>query len=186
MRTLVVYYSRTGYTRRVAESLAHRLHADLEEIASNARSGPFGYVRSAIEALFALQTRIRAPQHDPSDYGLVIVGSPVWFWRLSSPVRTYLSAHRRRLSRMAFFCTMGGSGSQRVFDTMTTVSGRRPVATLALTDRDIDVHDHGWLDAFVQAVQPTHTSAARAAPRIATRKIPSRRTAARHAAVEAS
>ena len=31
-KALIVYHSRTGYTRRVAQALARRLDADLEDI----------------------------------------------------------------------------------------------------------------------------------------------------------
>ncbi len=168
MKTLIVYHSRTGYTRRVAESLARRLHADLDQIVTDSRDGPLGYVRCALEALGGLRADIRTPRHDPSAYSLVVIGTPVWFWRLSSPVRTYLTARQRRLPRVAFFCTMGGSGARGVFDTMAAVSGRQPVATLALTDRDIDRHHHRRIDTFVHALQ--RPAAARSGPRTAPRR----------------
>lgn len=169
MRILVVYHSRTGYTRRVAKGLARRLQADLEEIVTEPRPGPLGYLLCALEALGELRTEIRTPQHDPSSYGLVVIGSPVWFWRLSSPVRTYLAARRRRLPRVAFFCTMGGSGAQGVFDAMARISGKLPVATLALTDDDIDSHRRSRIDTFARALQQRGSKALRTAARSAAR-----------------
>jgi hypothetical protein len=166
MRTLVVYYSRTGYTRRVAESLARRLDADLEQIDAAPRPGALGYLRCALESLLKLQTAVRTPRHDPAAYGLVLVGGPVWFWGLSSPVRSYLMQRRRRLPQVAFFCTMGGSGAPRVFDSMAALAGKRPLATLALTDRDIDEHGQRWLDSFVHALHLPPGPAARTAKRI--------------------
>jgi flavodoxin len=170
MKVLVVYYSRTGYTKRVAHSLARRLNADLEEIGTDPRPGARGYLRCALESMLKLQTAIHTPQHDPAAYGLVLVGGPVWVWGLSSPVRSYLMQRRRRLPQVAFFCTMGGSGAQRVFDAMTTLAGKRPLATLALTDRDIDAHGQHWLDAFVQALRLPHAPAARTARRVVQRR----------------
>lgn len=166
MKTLIVYYSRTGYTRRVAQNLARRLNADLEEIGTDPRPGSLGYLRCALEGLLKLQTAIHAPQHDPAAYGLVLVGGPVWFWGLSSPVRSYLMLRRRRLPQVAFFCTMGGSGAQRALRTMTALAGKPPLATLALTDRDIDQHSQHGLDAFVRALHLPHRPAARTAQRI--------------------
>lgn len=170
MKVLVVYYSRTGHTKQVAHSLARRLNADLEEIGSDLRLGALGYLRCALESLLKLQTAIHTPQRDPAAYGLVLVGGPVWFWGLSSPVRSYLMLRRRRLPKLGFFCTMGGSGARRVFDSMTTLAGKRPLATLALTERDVEEHGQHWLDAFIQALKLPPGPAARTAQRIVHRR----------------
>jgi menaquinone-dependent protoporphyrinogen IX oxidase len=179
MKTLVVYHSRSGYTRRLAESLARRLDADLEEIVTEVpRDGPQGYVRCAMESMLHLRAGIRATQHDPGAYERVVIGGPVWFWGLSSPVRSWLMKQRHRLPQVAFFCTMGGSGAERVFAAMQEITARRPLATLALTDGDIDKHRHGAVDRFVHALTAPVRPAARTASR--------HRKSARHGVAHAS
>jgi flavodoxin len=134
-KTLVVCHSRTGYTRRVAQEVARRLRADADEIVLlGDRAGVLGYARCALEALGEVTPAIRLPARAPSGYDLVAIGTPVWFWALSSPVRSYIMEERRNFARVAFFCTMGGSGAERVFATMAALCGKDPVATLALTD----------------------------------------------------
>ena len=133
-RTLVVYHSRTGYTRSVALDLAGRLGADLDVIRIvQPMHGPVGYALCALEALAGLAPALRRQDKDPADYDLVVLGTPVWFWSLASPVRSWLEAYGRRGRRFAFFCTMGGSGSGRVFAAMRELTGHAPVATLALS-----------------------------------------------------
>jgi flavodoxin len=149
-KTLIVFHSRSGYTRRVAQALARRMDADLEEIRIvQPMGGALGYAMCAIEAMAGLTPALRPAQHDPSAYELVVVGTPVWFWSLSSPVRSWLERHRPK-HRVAFFCTMGGSGAQRVFAAMTELARRVPAATLALRDSEIDSPHGKALDAFVQ------------------------------------
>lgn len=36
-----------------------------------------------------------------ADYHLVILDTPVWFWDVASPVRTWVRRHRRGLHRVA-------------------------------------------------------------------------------------
>lgn len=61
----------------------------------------------------------------------------MWFWNVSSPVRTYLNRHRRGIKRAAFFCTCGGSGQTKVLRDMAAIVDCPAVATLALTDDEI-------------------------------------------------
>lgn len=153
-KTLIVYHSRTGYTRRVARDLAGRLGADLEEIRIvQPMHGPIGYALCAIEAIAGLAPALRPPKKDAAAYDLVVVGTPVWFWSLASPVRSWLERFGRRGKRFAFFCTMGGSGAGRVFAVMKELTGGEPVASLALTDAEVDATVRAKVDAFVSEVR---------------------------------
>jgi flavodoxin len=126
-RILVVYYSRTGTTRKVAEVLARLLHADLEELVDTQnRRGLLGYFRSGREAFFKRKTVLRPPERNPADYALVVVGTPVWNLSLSSPVRTYLELMRAKLPGVAFFLTHMRMGSRRVLAQMSRWPARRP------------------------------------------------------------
>ena len=150
-KTLIVYHSRTGYTRRIAQHLADRLGADLDEIRIvQPMHGVLGYAACAIEAMAGLAPALRPMRHRPADYDLIIVGTPVWFWSLSSPVRSWLENFGSRGKRFAFFCTMGGSGASRVFAAMKELTGREPLATLALTDSEVDAASRAKFDAFIR------------------------------------
>jgi flavodoxin len=151
-KTLVAYYSRSGHTQRIAEMLAKRLGADVEAIQDGSqRSGPGGFLRSAVEALFGMEPELQPIQHPPKDYDLVLVGTPVWFGHVSSPVRRYLRDHRDEIRRAAFFCTQGGRSAQHAFTDMGQVLARQPEGTLSLGDWDIEHDGCGpALDGFAQ------------------------------------
>jgi flavodoxin len=138
-RILFVYYSRTGTMRRVAAEVANALDADVEEIVDHTRRrGFFGYGRCAREAWRQETTTIAHPQRDPADYDLVVVGTPIWCWSLSSPVRTYLRQCRSAFKAVAFVCTCGGSGHERVFRQMTHEAAADPTAVLVLRQGDVE------------------------------------------------
>jgi flavodoxin len=153
-RILVVYYSRTGYTRTLAGEIAAAVQCDIERLDDGRdRSGVWEYLRCAREAIKHRTIEIRPPSYDPSGYDLVVLGTPVWAGHVCSPLRSYLVAHKGRLPEVAFFCTQGGSGSQKVFRDMAMLCGKAPVASLAITDRQIDNRTHSAeLGAFVKAV----------------------------------
>ncbi|HUJ28408.1 MAG TPA: hypothetical protein VLW85_20440 [Myxococcales bacterium] len=132
MKTLVIWYSRTGTTRTLGRWIAAAAGAEIEEIDDgDARLGLWGYLRSGNEATFHRRVELNPPKFDPRDFDLVIVGTPVWRLSMSSPVRTWLEEWGRALPRVAFFCTMDRFGSARVFRQMQRACGRVPEGTFA-------------------------------------------------------
>jgi hypothetical protein len=99
-----------------------------------------GYLRSALEAMLEVLAPIHPPEHDPSSYDLVVIGGPVW-GSVASPIRTYLWLERARLARTALVVTYGGLGAERVLGEMGALAGKKPVATLAVREREIGEHE---------------------------------------------
>lgn len=152
-RTLVAFHSRDGHTRRIAQEIAQACQADLEEIrAIGDRSGWLGYLRCAIEALLGIRPALPHGTHRPERYGLVVIGTPIWFWNVSSPVRAWIARHHSRLPHVALFCTCGGSGQGKVLADLERLVGQHAVATLALTEAQCaDPHHHESVERFARA-----------------------------------
>ncbi|MES2193945.1 MAG: flavodoxin [Pseudomonadota bacterium] len=154
-KTLVIFYSRSGTTRRIATALAAALGSTIEEITEGrSRAGFLGYWRSAIEARRKYAPGILPASNDPSSFDLVVIGTPVWVWSVSSPVRAYLTANKHRLPAVAFFCTLGGSGHEAAFAQMQEIVGKAPRATCAVTAQDIASEaDAPQLEKFAAALR---------------------------------
>ena len=66
MSILIVYYSRSGTTKKIANILAEELGADLEEISSKSkRKGILGYLKSGQEAAQKKLTEIGPTEKNP-------------------------------------------------------------------------------------------------------------------------
>jgi flavodoxin len=138
MKALVVFYSRTGATKQVAEALAESLNCDSEElIDTKKRSGPLGFVSAGRDAKAKKLTKLTDIKRDPASYDLVILGTPIWAGTLSSAARTYIANNKSKFTRVAFFCTNGGSESQQLFAEMEALCERRPVSILALQEKEV-------------------------------------------------
>lgn len=155
MKTLVVYYSRTGNTRRVARRIAEDLDADREQIEDTKnRDGIMGFLKGGKDSLFRNQTELGELTKDPGDYDLVLVGTPVWAGTVCPAIRTWLGRFCDRLNNMAFFLTTRTSGKEKTFIEMTEVSGAPPHATLALTVSELKSGE--WMsrtDVFVDEIK---------------------------------
>ncbi len=138
MKTLVVYYSRTGVTRKVARMIADRLSCDLEQIEEERnRKGMVAYLWSSYEAFREKTPPIKQAGQDPAAYDLVVIGTPMWAWKMASPVRSYLAQKEASLPAVAFFCTSGGSDGAKLLQDMQEFCDHKAVALLKLKEKEV-------------------------------------------------
>lgn len=154
-RCLVVYYSWTGATAKVAKAVAAALTADVEEIKeARPRRGLFAFLRSGMEASRKMIPAIQPSARDASGYDVVVLGFPVWAHDIASPMRAYLEREKSKLGTIAAFCTLGGSGADAAFQSIAAVCGRTPISMLSLTSGELAADR--WRDrvcAFADAVK---------------------------------
>ncbi|USB85402.1 flavodoxin domain-containing protein [Burkholderia cenocepacia] len=73
----------------------------------------------------------------PSAYDAVVIGAPDWAGRASTPVSTWLARHGSELRATAFFCMTGSCGDLTALWQMPAMARQRPIATCAISGRDI-------------------------------------------------
>ncbi len=144
MEGLVVYYSRTGNTKRVAESIADTLQFETREIIDKKdRSGFLGYMRGGWDAWREKRTQIeRKDKRDLSSYDIIVIGTPVWAAKPAPAINTYLAEKREKIKDVAFFCTCGGSGYKSTFSHLKKIGGMEPESTLMVKENEIEAGEH--------------------------------------------
>ena len=103
--TLIMYYSMSGKTRIVAEELKALMpSADLIEIKSDVG------IPTAIfwHLIFDQNATIEPLQVDPERYSKIILCSPVWMQRISSPAKTVINTVQMQGKQMEVFVTCAG------------------------------------------------------------------------------
>lgn len=137
MKILVVYYSKTGNTKRIGEKIRQKLHAQKEEIVDlkNRDKKIIGFVVSGYDAIKKRLTKIKS-EKDPKKFDLVIIGTPVWAGTMTPAIRTYITKNKNRFKKIAFFCTYDGSESKTFFD-MREIS-KEPIAILGIKSKEIN------------------------------------------------
>jgi flavodoxin len=138
MKSLVVYYSRTGNTRTVALTISKMTGSDIEEIRDETdRSGISGYLKACFDALFSAKTRIRKIKNNPCGYDMVYVGTPVWAFNAVPSVLCFLEAYGREIKDISFFATQGSSGADKAFKGMEKKCRKKPKKTIAINESEI-------------------------------------------------
>ena len=141
MKNLVVYYSRSGNNKKIAEELASLslLKADLDRIVPQKDyKGIFGWLRAGFHASKDKRVEINVSKN-PLDYDLVIIGGPNWAGKLSTPIFSYLQNYK--IKRLAFFSVSGGGNISNALLQLQEL-GIKPVATLALREKELKENMH--------------------------------------------
>jgi len=126
----IVYYSRTGKTRLIAEKLASLLGGRIEEIREQKdRSGVRGFLGGGKDALFGKPT-VLTSEHSVEGVETVVIGMPVWANRPPPAVKAYLDAVDLAGKRVCAFCTHDGGGGKGTFAALERLLGGQLLETI--------------------------------------------------------
>ncbi len=127
----------------------------MEEISDKKnRSGIIGWLSAGRDAGRKSLTELNGISKDPSNYDLVIIGTPTWNDTISTPIRTYIDHFKRQLTNVAFFTTQDSLETSTLRD-MENLLGVNPIASIALNKRS-DVESGDYLekvDEFLSVIQ---------------------------------
>jgi flavodoxin len=110
-KMLIIYYSHTGTTKYIAEKLSEKTGGDLFRI-ETVKTYPGQYSALTEEAKRELQEgdlpALKKGPPDMSSYDLILVGGPVWWYTVATPVMSFLKQADFKGKKVAAFCTHEG------------------------------------------------------------------------------
>ena len=112
-KMLVLFYSQTSNTKAVAQEIATKLGADMEEIVPvEPYDGDFKATieRSGKEREEGITPEIQPVKADVAKYDVIFIGYPVWFGTYAPPVATFLKQVDLSGKKIVPFCTFGSGG----------------------------------------------------------------------------
>ena len=112
-KMLVLYYSQTGNTKAVAEEIANKLGADIEEITMVDPYDPDFQAtidRCMKEREQEVIPAIHPVKADLANYDVIFLGYPVWFGTYAPPVIAFLNDADLSGKKIVPFCTFGSGG----------------------------------------------------------------------------
>jgi flavodoxin len=127
-KVLVLYYSLTSNTQTVAQEIATRLNADIEEI--NLVEPYDTAFQATIERCKADREKGITPEIKPlksnvADYDVVFIGYPIWFGTYAPPIASLLEKVDLSGKWVVPFCTFGSGGLESSAKDLT---GKQPNA----------------------------------------------------------
>lgn len=114
MKTIIVYYSLDGSTRKVAETIASEINADTLELKPvreiNRKTMFLKMMDGGRQATFNVCPKLQEYSFKLSDYDRVIIGTPIWAGKIAPAIRTFLRDNELNYKVSAVF-TLSGSGN---------------------------------------------------------------------------
>ncbi|MDO4305387.1 MAG: flavodoxin [Eubacteriales bacterium] len=105
---LVTYFSYSGTTRGVAETLSNQIGADLFEIAPKEDYSSL-YPQSNMEIRRGKRPELSSEVGNMEEYDIIFIGYPVWFHATPAPINSFLESYDLTGKLIIPFCTSGGS-----------------------------------------------------------------------------
>ncbi|MHA1679602.1 MAG: flavodoxin family protein [Promethearchaeota archaeon] len=118
-KILIIYYSLTGNTKFIADSIVEAIPADILALEPMKPLNPKSGMRYAIggfQAKMGVKPKLR--RHDdinPLDYELLFLGTPVWAWLPAPPFNTFLDRFNLSGKNVALW-TVGGGLSPKALE----------------------------------------------------------------------
>lgn len=117
MNRLVVFFSATGTTKKVAETLADSLSADIYEIKPKVpyTKADLNWMNKNSRSSLEMKDKSSRPEIildnlDVSKYDEILLGYPVWWYTAPTIVNTFLEAYDLSNKKIVLWATSGSSG----------------------------------------------------------------------------
>lgn len=112
LKSCVIYYSLSGNTELIAKAISDEIGAKLVKIQPKKEiksKGLLKYLWVGKQVLMKETPDIDDISEKFDDYDLIIIGTPVWAYTFSPPIRGFFSKVSITNKKIALFCTYDGT-----------------------------------------------------------------------------
>ena len=123
MKTLVVYYSKTGNSKKVANTVIKELNCDDTEL------------------IYDETAKTIKGASDPSEYERVILICPIWAFSLAEPMKLYLKEYGKSIKSYTLIVTCGLFGLRGCISNCVAATGKQPEKTMKIKGKNVQADD---------------------------------------------
>jgi flavodoxin len=136
---MILYYSRTGNCRAVAEAIGETLSCPVQGIKDlKNRAGFWGFISGMIDIRKRPLTEIEPKTVDLSPYDTIFLGSPIWGMRFAPAITTVLERFNFTGKNIVLFAVVTGKFRQAQIDSYgqaLSAKGARVTGSFVLKTR---------------------------------------------------
>lgn len=163
-KPLIVYFSHSGNTKKIAENIQKIVGGDIVQIEA-ANAYPEKYNDLTAYAKKELESNARPPVKtridNPDQYGVIFLGYPNWWSSMPMPVYTFIEQNKLDGKTIAPFVTHGGGGLGHSIEDLKKIAPHAKVLTpLAVNGNRVgkaEADVKKWLEGLGSALIMTTT-----------------------------
>jgi len=109
-----------GNTKFIAEKIAEEISADILELKPEkeiSKFDPLKHFWGGKQVVRKETPKLKKYNISLADYDTLIIGTPVWAFNFSPPIRTFLKENKIENKKIILFCTCGGNKG-KTFDNL--------------------------------------------------------------------
>lgn len=149
-KILVAYYSHSGNTKKVAELIHAQLDGDVFEIVPT-KAYPNDYNSLVQVGKQEKEQNIYPEINENADltaYDTIFVGTPVWWYTMAGPLKTFLKENDFAGKTIVPFCTHGGGGASNTYSDIKKLAPAADVLEgyTSYEDSANEVEVKKWID----------------------------------------
>jgi flavodoxin len=110
MKNLIVYYSFSGNTEKLAFELKERLGCDIYKINEAKKRNTFSIL---LDFLFKRKSKLSSFNITIKDYDKIIFAAPIWSGKIATPMSAFIDIEKRNLGKYFFITLCNGLEGQK-------------------------------------------------------------------------
>lgn len=148
MKSAVIYYSKSGVTKRIAETIKEKFGADMYFVEPENAYGSYisAVARVGKEKLTRKNPGLKTKPSDFSSYDVVFIGFPVWYGTMPSFEQEYVSKCNLDGKAVIPFAAAGANGRESSLDTVRKLCPNSKVGHYLYSSRLNKADVSKWLD----------------------------------------
>lgn len=155
MRSVIIYYSRAGATKSVAEKIRDAFHADMIFVEPEKAYGNYlsAVIRNGTEKMTKNAAKVKTPVKDVSEYDVVFIGFPVWYGTMPTFMQEYVKKCNIHGKKVIPFATAASNGKESSLKTVKEIFADCEVSDYFYTTKPKNGEADAWVKGLVQKLK---------------------------------
>lgn len=147
MKCAVIYYSKSGVTRKIAEKVKVAFDTDVYSVEPEKPYGSYisAVIRAGLEKLSGKAAALKTAAADFSSYNVVFIGFPVWYGTLPDFLQDYIKGAGLSSKRIIPFATAGANGKESSLKTLKKLLPDSEITDYFFTSSREPADPDAWL-----------------------------------------